>query len=134
MAITYKNTHDFREEDLRDLFLSVEWSSGHYPDRLVTAMQNYETVFTAWDGDALAGLICAMDDGIMTAYIHYLLVAPAYQHQGIGGTLVEMVKEKYKDYLRVFLIAYDDEAGFYDRLGFAKAEGKSMMQITKLWT
>lgn len=73
MNIVYKDTHDFSSGQLEDLFLSVEWSSGHYPDKLVTAMKNFETVFSAWDGDRLVGMICAMDDGIMTAYVHYIL-------------------------------------------------------------
>ncbi len=84
MEIIYKDIHEFRKEDLESLFLSVEWSSGHYPEKLVVAMRNFETVYTAWDGDHLVGLICAMDDGVMTAYVHYLLVRPTYHHQGIG--------------------------------------------------
>lgn len=36
MNITYKDTHEFSREQLENLFLSVEWSSGHYPDKLVT--------------------------------------------------------------------------------------------------
>lgn len=32
-------------KELKELFLSVEWSSGHYPDKLETAMRNYQTVF-----------------------------------------------------------------------------------------
>ena len=28
MEITYKDIHDFNEDDLKDLFLSVDWSSG----------------------------------------------------------------------------------------------------------
>jgi hypothetical protein len=32
MAISYKTIHDFSEQDLKDLFLSVEWSSGYFPD------------------------------------------------------------------------------------------------------
>ena len=63
MNIVYKDTHDFSSEQLQELFLSVEWSSGHYPDKLVTAMKNFETVFSAWDDNKLAGIICAMDDG-----------------------------------------------------------------------
>ncbi len=47
-------------------------------------MQNYSTVYSAWDGEKLVGLISVMDDGIMTAYIHYLLVDPDYQYNGIG--------------------------------------------------
>lgn len=134
MKITYKDIHDFSEKELQELFLSVEWSSGHYPDKLVIAMQNFGTVFTAWDGDKLVGLICVMDDGIMTAYIHYLLVNPTYHHKGIGRKLIEMMKEKYKDYLRIVIVAYNDEVEFYEHCGFEKAADKSPMFITKLWT
>ena len=45
--ITYKDIHQFDQQQLQDLFLSVEWSSGHFPDKLVVAMRNFETVFTA---------------------------------------------------------------------------------------
>lgn len=134
MRIIYKDTHDFRKEELQELFLSVEWSSGHYPEKLVIAMQNFKTVYTAWDKDKLVGLVCAMDDGIMTAYIHYLLVNPAYHHRGIGKKLVEMMKEKYQDYLRTVLVAYNSEIGFYESCGFKRAEDASPMFITELWT
>lgn len=134
MIITYKDTHDFSEAELQRLFLSVEWSSGHYPDKLVAAMKNFKTVYTAWDGNKLVGLICAMDDGVMTAYIHYLLVDPEYQGQGIGKRLVEKMKEKYQDYLRIVIVAYNEEIGFYESCGFKKADGASPMFITSLWT
>lgn len=134
MSIYYKDTHHFSEKELENLFLSVEWSSGHYPDKLVRAMTHFETVYTAWDDDRLIGLISAMDDGVMTAYIHYVLVHPDYQHKGIGKQLVEHVKNKYKDYLRIALIAYTDEVGFYQSCGFQKADNASPMFITSLWT
>ena len=121
-------------KQLEDLFLSVEWSSGHFPDKLEIAMKNFETIYTAWDGDRLVGLISAMDDGIMTAYIHYLLVRPEYQGRGIGEQLIEKTKEKYKDYLRIVLVAYDKECGFYEHCGFKIGEGASPMFITSLWT
>ena len=132
--IEYKDIHDFTEDQLERLFLSVDWSSGHYPDKLVTAMKNYETVYSAWDGDKLVGMICTMDDGVMTAYIHYLLVDPDYHGQTIGRTLVEMTKEKYKDYLRVVLISYKKEAHFYEKCGFECESESQPMQITTLWT
>ncbi len=132
--IEYRDTHDFTKEELERLFLSVEWSSGHYPDKLVIAMRNFDTVYSAWDGDRLIGMICAMDDGIMTAYVHYLLIEPDYQGQSIGRKLVEMVKEKYKDYLRLIVIAYDTEMNFYENCGFKKSDVSSPMFITSLWT
>lgn len=134
MNTEYKETHDFTAEQLERLFLSVEWSSGHYPDKLVTAMKNFETVYSAWDGDRLVGMICAMDDSIMTAYVHYLLVDPEYQGRGIGRMLVEKVKEKYSDFLRIVLVAYDAELDFYKNCGFKKSDDSSPMFITSLWT
>ena len=134
MNIIYKDIHTFGQEELQDLFLSVEWSSGHFPEKLVVAMQHFETVFTAWDGERLAGLICAMDDGVMTAYVHYLLVRPEYHHHGIGKHLVEMMKDFYKDYLRIVVVAYNEELDFYESCGFKKADDASAMFITTLWT
>ncbi len=134
MNLEYKNTHDFTKEQLEELFLSVEWSSGHFPEKLVVAMKNFKTVFSAWDGEKLVGMVCAMDDGIMNAYVHYLLVNPEYHGRTIGRTLVGMMKEHYADYLRIAVIAYDDELKFYENCGFVKSNDASPMFITSLWT
>ena len=40
MPITYRDTHDFSENDLERLFLSVEWSSGHFPEKLAAAIRS----------------------------------------------------------------------------------------------
>nr|WP_321521141.1 GNAT family N-acetyltransferase [uncultured Macellibacteroides sp.] len=132
--IQYKTTKNFSENELKELFLSVNWSSGNYPEKLVKAMENSSSVFSAWDGEKLVGLINILDDGIMTAYAHYLLITPEYQHIGIGENLIKLVTEKYKDYLRIILIAYDKEIGFYEHCGFTVGEEKVPMFITSLWT
>lgn len=132
--IEYKDIHEFTQEELERLFLSVDWSSGHFPDKLVEAMKNYKAVYSAWDGEKLVGLICAMDDGIMNAYVHYLLVDPEYHGQSIGRILVEKTKEHYKDYMRICVIAYDTAVQFYEKCGFEISEGASPMCITTLWT
>ena len=123
MKIEYKDVHRFEREELQRLFLSVEWSSGRFPDKLVVAMQNYPTVFSAWDEKKLVGMICVMDDGIMNAYVHYLLVDPEYQGKTIGRTLVNMV-----------LVAYDDALPVYEACGVEKGKDSSPMFITSLWT
>ena len=134
MSIEYKDTKDFKSEELERLFLSVEWSSGHFPNKLVVAMKNFDTVYSAWDGNKLVGMICAMDDGIMNAYVHYLLVDPDYHGKTIGRTLVDMIKQKYTDYMRIAVIAYDDEIHFYENCGFKTSNDASPMFITSLWT
>lgn len=134
MPIEYKSTQEFTAGELKDLFLSVNWSSGHYPDKLAIAMRNSGSVFSAWDNDKPVGLINVLDDGVMTAYIHYLLVHPEYQGRGIGKELVSLVSEKYKNYLRIVLVAYDKEIAFYENCGFKKGQDSSPMFITSLWT
>ena len=132
--VAYSDTHVFSETELQRLFRSVGWSSGEYPEKLVIAMRNFETVFSAWDGDDLIGMVCAMADGIMTAYVHYMLVDPDHQGMGIGKHLMEMIKEKYSDYLRIVLVAYDRELGFYERCGFTRGVDETPCFITSLWT
>ena len=134
MEIEYRDTHEFTPAELERLFLSVEWSSGHFPDKLAAAMKGYKTVYSAYDGDKLVGMICSMDDGVMNAYVHYLLVDPEYHGKSIGRKLVEMTKQHYKDYMRICVIAYDTAVRFYEQCGFAISEGASPMCITSLWT
>ncbi len=76
MNIVYKETKDFTEQEVEELFLSVKWLSGKYPERLIKALKSSSLVVTAWDGTQLVGLIRALDDGEMVAFLHYLLVHP----------------------------------------------------------
>ena len=97
-------------------------------------MKGFQTVISAWAGDQLIGMVCAMDDGVMNAYVHYLLVHPDYQDRAVGRTLMERIKEHYSDYLRICLIAYNDELHFYENCGFKRKTEASAMCITTLWT
>ena len=131
MGIEYKNTKKFQLKELQDLFLSVKWESGRYPEKLVIAMEHSDSVFSAWDNEKLVGLINALDDGIMTAYVHFLLVDPAYQGKGIGKKLLRMITDKYKDYLRIVLVSDDKEIGFYQNSGFELAKGSTSLFINR---
>ena len=128
--ITYKNIKTFQEKDLKDLFESVGWVSAKYSDRLVKALANSDTVISVWDDEKLVGLINLLDDGELTAYAHYLLIRPDYQHKGIGRELLSRVKEKYKNYLYLVLTAENKEVvSFYEKQGFRVTEGASPMTI-----
>lgn len=132
--ITYQETQDFNPQELQALFLSVGWSSGQYPDKLVLALKNSHSVISAWDGGRLVGLMNCLADGVMTAYFHYLLVLPDYHGRGIGRTLVSRMLTRYESYARKVLIAYNNEAEFYQRCGFTPADDKVAMFITSLTT
>lgn len=132
MEILYTDKREFTEKQAEELFLSVNWASGKHPERLYKALQSCETVFTAWDGERLVGLANAIDDGAMTAYVHYLLVHPEYQGAGIGRELTEMMKRRYEDFLYLFLVAENPPLiGYYEGLGFMKLSESSVMAISK---
>ena len=94
MNIEYRETKDFTEKEIEELFLSVNWLSGKYPSRLIKALKSSSLVITAWDGSKLVGLIRALDDGEMVAFLHYLLVRPDYQGNGIAAQLLTITKKK----------------------------------------
>lgn len=133
MNIVYRETKDFSEKALEELFLSVNWLSGRYPKRLVKALKASSLVVTAWDDEKLVGLIRALDDGEMVAFLHYLLVRPDYQGNGIAGKLLEIVKDKYKNYLYLNIMPDEKKnVTFYEKQGFSLLEEGAAMQIKHL--
>lgn len=72
----YTEEKIFSQAKVQQLFLSVNWVSGNYPERLYKALMNSSTVLTVWDGEKLVGLIRVLDDTEMLAQIHYVLVHP----------------------------------------------------------
>lgn len=91
MNIVYKYTKEFSKEQLEDLFTSVGWLSGNYPDRLKKAMINCPTVISAWDGDQLVGLVNALDE--YEEYL-YLVLTPekeetVYFYEKLGFEVCE---------------------------------------------
>ena len=119
MEIQYTEGKKFTQAQVVSLFASVHWVSAEYPSRLYKALMHSSSVFTAWDGDRLVGLLRAIDDSELVAYLHYALVHPDYQGHHIAGTLIEMAKEKYRDYLYINLMPEESKnAAFYQRFGF----------------
>lgn len=129
VVLSYSDTKEFSPAAVEELFLSVQWESGRHPERLAEALRHYGTVFSAWDGGRLAGLIAAMDDGTMTAYVHYLLVHPLYQKCGVGSRLLELCKRRYAGYLNVVLTSYREGAPFYERNGFIPDRTQEAMRF-----
>ena len=129
MAIRYTEEKDFTPQQVAELFLSVRWVVGKYPDRLHKALMNSSCVISAWDGDRLIGLIRVMDDSELVCFINYVLVHPEYHGQGIAGHLLEMVKEAYKSYLYInVMIGESKNASFYEKHGFKIKDNSLPMQ------
>ena len=119
MEIRYKETKEFDPKDLERLFLSVGWESGRYPDKLAVAMRNSSHVVSAWDGERLVGLVRALDDGATVAFLHYLLVDPAYRGNHIGEELMNRILLYFREHLDIKIMPSDPKTiPFYERFGF----------------
>lgn len=126
----YTEEKIFTQEQVQELFLSVNWISGKYPERLYKALMNSSTVLTVWDDEKLVGLTRVLDDTAMLAQIHYVLVHPDYQGQGIAGKMMEYVKEKYKNFFYIEVMPEDKKnVPFYVKQGFKVMENGAALQI-----
>lgn len=128
--LTYTEEKIFTMEQVQELFLSVNWVSGQYPQRLYKALMHSSTVLTVWDGSRLVGLPRVLDDSEMLAQIHYVLVHPDYQGQGIAGNMIEYIKDKYKDFFYLEGMPEDkNNVPFYIKHGFSVMENGAAIQI-----
>ena len=127
---TYTEEKKFTKEQVQQLFLSVNWISGKYPERLYKALMNSSTVLTVWNEKKLIGLTRVLDDSEMLAQIHYVLVDPDYQGMGIAGKMIEYIKEKYKDFMYIDGMPEDKKnVPFYQKHGFSLMENGAAIQI-----
>ena len=128
--LIYTEEKKFTKEQIQQLFLSINWISGKYPERLYKALMNSSTVLTVWDADRLVGLTRVLDDTEILAQIHYVLVHPDYQGKGIAGKMIEYIKEKYKDFIYIEGMPEDkNNVPFYVKHGFSVMENGAAIQI-----
>lgn len=132
MNIIYSQEKNFSSQTLLDFFTISGNPDAKYGETLVEAINNAGTVVSAWDKDTneLAALVSVVDDGKMTAYVRYLVVAPNYRGKGINDELLAQVKTKYKNYPFVFAFAPDDfHASFFTKLGFKVIDGAKVLSL-----
>lgn len=132
MTIIYKNIKDIDKESIKELFHSVGWKSGDFPEDLKQALINSHTIITAWEGEKLVGLVNALSDGVMTVYFHYMLVHKEYQFLGIGKKMMELILEQYKHIKTKLLVSYESAEKFYQLFGFKPEKGTKALFISEI--
>ena len=103
------------------------WPSPPSPDLHLSHLRGAEVAIVALDvttGQA-AGFVTAVGDGLLTAFIPFLEVLPAYRGSGIGAELVRLVLARLSDRYSVDLVCDPDLIAFYERLG--GVSGTAMM-------
>lgn len=127
--ITYKFDKFIHRNDLLELYDDVGWSA-YTRDILQTQRGIFGSwlVISAWyNEETLIGLVRVIGDGETIAYIQDLLVKKAFQKQGIGKKLMELVFEKVKDIRQVVLITDGSDWNketlvFYEKVGLKTFE------------
>jgi len=131
MDIKFSETRELKIEGIVPIYKANGWSSAEKPTVLYNALQNSDSLITAWDGNKLIGLGNAISDGYLVVYYPHLLVHPNYQGKGIGKMIVEKMQEKYGDFHMQMLTADGKAIDFYQKAGFVRAGKTQPMWIYK---
>ena len=115
------------KEELKDLYLSVNWNSGKHPEKLYESVKNSTYKIFAYDDDKLIGLVTGLSDNCINLFISYLVVTPKYQNQKIGTTLLNKIVSKRK-FNRIQLITESKDKNFYLKNGFIE-DGVGIFKI-----
>ena len=113
-------------DDLLKLYADAGWTAyTDHLDRLERGVAPSLAVYTAWEGEALVGLLRAVGDGETILYLQDLLVRSSHRRRGIGRELLERVTADYSQVRQKVLLtdAADRRAlDFYRACGWTQAE------------
>lgn len=101
------------------------WPSAPTPQCHLRILQQSSHCIMAVDDatGGIVGFITALTDGVLSAYIPLLEVAPPYQHQGIGSQLVCRMLERLGHLYAIDLICDPALADFYSQFDFTPFHG-----------
>ena len=123
----YKNTIDGISTDMLEGFF-VGWPSPPDLETHLNLLKKSSKVIIALDEDTnrVVGFITAISDGILSAYIPFLEVLPAYKNKGIGKELVNRMFKELDDIYMIDLCCDDDLVPYYEKLGMTRTNGMVM--------
>lgn len=124
MTIIFKENQHLPEKAVHALYDSVGWSAyTKNMEKLLRGIRNSFTI-TVYKDQELIGLVRYITDKETILFVQDLLVKPDFQHQGIGGELLDRVLNKHPKVNQNLLLTDKTESTitFYKRQGFEMAE------------
>lgn len=104
------------------LFESTGWNLAYEAsiNELYAAISNSWYTLCTYDDEELVGFGRVVSDGVLYALICDMIVAPAFQNQGIGSTILKKLIHKCEEVnIRVlWLFSATNKSGFYEKHGF----------------
>ena len=103
------------------------WPDPPTPEGHLRHLLGCEAVLLAVDPvtGEVVGFVSAIGDGGTVAFIPLLEVLPAWRGRGIGSELMRRMLDRLGDRYAIDLVADDDVAPFYERLGGTR--GRALM-------
>lgn len=124
MTIIFKENQHLQEKAVHALYDSVGWSA--YTKDMEKLLRGIRNSFTntVYKDQELIGLVRYITDEETILFVQDLLVRPDFQHQGIGGELLDRVLYKHPEVNQNLLLTDKTESTitFYKRQGFEMAE------------
>jgi len=117
------NLEDISSEMLEGFF--VDWPNPPSPPTHLKLLENSSKVVIALDEQTnqIVGFITAISDGVLSAYIPFLEVLPAYKNKGIGSELIKRMLIELHDIYMIDLCCDDDLDPLYEKFGMMKSNG-----------
>lgn len=114
---------DLTPDQLHGFF--VGWPNPPTEEVHLRLLRQSDVVVVAVDSvtGAAVGFITAVTEGVLSAYIPFLEVLPAYQHRRIGQELVSRVLDRLKNLYMIDLLCDEDLQPFYAQFGLHRAKG-----------
>jgi len=121
----------------KQLFVSTGWTasisiSDEILQKVIDQSWHWVSVF---ENDLLIGVGRLVSDGGLYAFLCDMIVLPDYQNQGIGTSILGMLRAKCTEHniQRVWLFSAPGRAPFYEKNGFMiRPENAPGMQMTQL--
>ena len=103
----------------------VGWPNPPSETRLLGLLHNSNYVVLAFDDETekVVGLVTAISDGVLCAYIPLLEVLPDYQGRGIATDLMRRMLDKLSHLYMIDLLCDGELQPFYERLGMVGSRG-----------
>jgi GNAT superfamily N-acetyltransferase len=101
------------------------WPHPASPETHVRLLSGSDYVVLAIDveTDQVVGFVTALTDGVLSCFIPFLEVLPAYQGQGIGQALMTRMLDRLGHVPNVDLLCDPDVMPFYERFGMKPVGG-----------
>ncbi|WP_025116352.1 GNAT family N-acetyltransferase [Lysinibacillus fusiformis] len=123
MLLYKNNLEDISSDMLKGFF--VDWPNPPSPQTHLKLLKNSSKVVVALDeqSNQVVGFITAISDGVLSAYIPFLEVLPAYKSKGIGKELINRMLIELQYMYMIDLCCDNDLVPLYEKFGMMKSNG-----------